>query len=110
MNSSKELRPETISIAEDILKMSRSVTTLGKAFFYAQLEQNTINAYKYFNKSKNFSVVFSRNWHFKFLFNMIRLKNDSQVMSLLNNVYLKILLCTTKIINFSYFCKFFSKN
>lgn len=46
INSETETRHEAIRVAEDILKMSRSVMALGKAFFYTQIEQHTINAYR----------------------------------------------------------------
>uniref|UniRef100_A0A915E031 Enoyl-CoA hydratase domain-containing protein 3, mitochondrial n=1 Tax=Ditylenchus dipsaci TaxID=166011 RepID=A0A915E031_9BILA len=42
--SSEQTSEEALRVAEDILKMSRSVTALGKAFFYAQIEQSNLSS------------------------------------------------------------------
>jgi enoyl-CoA hydratase/carnithine racemase len=41
-----EARIVALQVAEEIMKMSRSVTALGKSFFYAQLEMKVADAYR----------------------------------------------------------------
>lgn len=45
-----QVKDESLRVAEPILNMSRSVTALGKAFFYSQIEQANLNGvYRYVN-------------------------------------------------------------
>jgi enoyl-CoA hydratase/carnithine racemase len=41
-----EARVEAIKVCEEIVKMSRSVTALGKAFYYSQSELKLAEAYR----------------------------------------------------------------
>ena len=43
-----QVKFEALKIAESIGKHSKSVTALGKAFFYAQIELKQADAYRYF--------------------------------------------------------------
>lgn len=42
-----QVKFEALKVAEQIGQFSRSVTALGKAFFYTQAELNTADAYRY---------------------------------------------------------------
>ena len=43
-----QVKFEALKIAESIGKHSKSVTALGKAFFYAQIELKQADAYRFF--------------------------------------------------------------
>lgn len=46
LTPSGEARSEAIRVCEEIVKMSRSVTALGKAFYYTQIELKLADAYR----------------------------------------------------------------
>ncbi|CAD5235470.1 unnamed protein product [Bursaphelenchus xylophilus] len=47
---SEQVKFEALKVAEEICKMSRSVTALGKAFYYAQKEMKLADAYRFGEK------------------------------------------------------------